>query len=176
MVPAAQRSSTALITGRTLSRTALASALVAVAAPHLAALGVAQIFPVARRHLAVFPAATLLLHLLSAGVAVAAVTPPGAGVFPTGQGSIAGVSAGQDVLGAARGALGFSTGAGPVSSAWTGRTGGAVAHLLTGVVPAGESPPTHLCAVPAWLGARPLSPRSPAHTALLAHSGTGPAL
>lgn len=173
MVPTPQRSAAALVTRGAVTRATLASALVSLAAPGVGAFGVTQIFFVTGHSPAVFSTATLLLHLLSAGVTVSSVTPHGAGVFSTGQRSITGVSTGHHLLRAAQRALGFSAGTGPVDGARTGRTGAAVTYLLTGVVPTGQGHPTHLSAVPGGLSAGPLCFLSATDTALDTHSGTG---
>lgn len=80
MVAAAQRSSTDQITREAVARATLPLALVALAGAVVWAFGVTQVLLVASHHLTVAATATLLLHLLSAGLTGPSVAAHATGV------------------------------------------------------------------------------------------------
>lgn len=172
VVATAQRSTTALVTWRAVTRATLPSALVSLAASGFGTFGVTQVFFMTRHQLPVFTTPALLLHLLSAGLTAPSVTPHRTGVFPTRQTAVACVAARHHFLRARQRRLGLAAGTGSADGARTRRTNAIVTQNLTGVIPTGEESATHLLTCPVGAAAGSLFLLSPAHTPLNTDSGT----
>lgn len=134
MVAAAQRPAAALVTWGAVAGATLSPALVPLAAPGLRTLGVTQVLLMTGNHSAVAATPAASLHLLSAGLTVAVVTPRGAGVYATRQHTVTRVPARAHLLRARTPTLGLAAGTLPLPGTRAIATWTIVTHTGTGVV------------------------------------------